>query len=164
MRIFIFILVLAAVTGAVSPAMAAPGGDPADIVAAYVDAMRRHDASPDLDIYSRATKDMLKTWNVNTGQMDNLVRDHQTCSAPESIVNTASSHAVVRYGVEERLCNPYFLVMENGGWKLDLTMMQNGIRFNHRNQWHFVMGADHPYWFAFQDWRLDKHGFPHSAW
>lgn len=147
-----------------TPASAAQNGQPADVVDAYIDAMRQHDASPDLDIYSAATKDMLRNWHVNNAQMDNVVRDHKTCSAPDSYANQAGTHAVVRYGVDERLCNPYFLVMEDGAWRLDLTMMQSGIRFNNKNQWHFVMSAKHPYWFAFADWRIDDNGFPHPAW
>lgn len=137
---------------------------PEQVIQAYIAAMKRHDASRDLPIYSRKTREMMRDWNVNRGQMDNVVRTHASCSAPQSFIKTGGTHAVVRYGVDQRKCNPYFLVMEDNAWRLDLTMMRDGIRFNHRNQWHFVMDAQHPYWFAFEDWRLDEHGFPHPAW
>ena len=107
---------------------------------------------------------MLKNWRVNNGQMDNVVRDHKLCSAPDSFGNNEQTLAVVRYGVDERRCNPYFLQFEDGAWRLDLTAMQKIIQFNQKNQWHFRLGQPNPYSFAFSDWRLDEYGFPHPAW
>ena len=80
------------------------------------------------------------------------------CSKTE--VRLQGNYGVVRYELSKRQCSPYFLQRENGAWKLDLTMMSDAIRFNHKNQWHFAMNVDHPYGFAFSDWRFDQHGFP----
>jgi S1-C subfamily serine protease len=41
-------------------------------------------------------------------------------------------------------------------------MMQRAIRFNHRNEWHFVPGSTHEYSDGFADLVLDDHGFPHE--
>ena len=64
--------------------------------------------------------------------------------------------------IPENDCQDPGRELEDGSWKLDLTMMTRALSFNHRNEWRFKMNIRHPYWFAFEDWRFDKHGFPHE--
>jgi hypothetical protein len=91
--------------------------------------------------------------------MDMVVKTYAKCTHQKTFIEN-NKLSVVRYRQEDRTCAPYFLIFENGGWKLDLTMMQKAIRFNHMNEWHFDRAATHPYGFAFQDWSFDTNGFP----
>lgn len=140
----------------------AASDSPLGTVEAYLAAMKRRDARPELPIYSADTREMLAGWTVTRAQMDNVARTYQPCPPPEARV-LAAGRAVLRYPPEERRCAPWFLVEEDGAWRLDLTMMQRALRFNHRNEWHFEPGASHEYAEAFSDWRFDRNGFPHPA-
>ena len=40
--------------------------------------------------------------------------------------------------------------------------LSSAIRFNHENQWRFQTPLPEHYRFAFDDWRIDRNGFPHS--
>jgi uncharacterized protein len=137
-------------------------GAPLATVQAYLDAMANRDARTDLPIYSEATRRMLADWTVTPAQMDNITRVYKACSAPELRRTPGSVHAVLRYPVGERRCAPWFLVLEGDEWRLDLTMMQKAIGFNHRNEWHFVAGITHDYSDTFADLVFDDHGFPHE--
>lgn len=132
---------------------------PEEVVAAYLAAMKDRNSNPDLPIYSEATKEMQKKWVVTAGQMDMLSRTYEKCASGNKDHVIGPTHAVVRYYAADRSCSPFFLVKENGEWKLDLTMMQKAIRFNHLNQWHFDMSVRHDYEFAFTDWSFDKNGY-----
>lgn len=138
------------------------GATPKDVVKAYLDAMAQRNSNPDLPIYTQETKQMLAGWTVTPAQMDNIVSAYRKCSPPAEFIDGQYGLSVLRYPVSERQCNPWFLRLESGSWKLDLTMMQTAIRFNHRNEWHFAQGWPGPYAFAFADLRLDSHGFPHE--
>ena len=133
-------------------------GGPLLVVQAYHRVMESGNARSDLSIFTRATQQMMKDWIVTPAQMRNMVNTYRKCSKTE--VRIQGNYGVVRYELSKRQCSPYFLQRENGAWKLDLTMMSDAIRFNHKNQWHFAMNVDHPYGFAFSDWRFDQHGFP----
>ncbi len=122
--------------------------------------MRSGNDRPDLAIYTRSTRDMLKEWLVTPAQMQNIVRTYRECGTARTL--THGGMAVVRYPMEKRRCAPWFLRREDNAWKLDLTMMQEALAFNHDNEWHFRAGAQHDYGFAFDDWRFDQHGFPHA--
>ena len=138
------------------------GSSPADTVQAYLKAMSNRDARPELPLYSKATRQMLAGWTVTPAQMDNIVSSYKKCGEPELRHPLDDQRAVLRYPVNERTCAPWFLVREDDAWRLDLTMMQQAIRFNNRNEWHFVPGVGHPYETAFDDLSLDKNGFPHE--
>lgn len=142
-----------------SKSIASNANSPEAVVAAYLAAMEARNSNPDLPIYSAATKEMQRKWVVTPAQMDMVARTFKKCTPQAAKIQ--GSRAVVRYAVHERECSPYFLVREDGEWKLDLTMMMKGIRFNHKNEWHFDMNAVHDYGFAFGDWKLDKNGYPH---
>ncbi len=134
---------------------------PQDTLAAYRTALEARNGNPDLPLYSRASREMMRRWTVTPAQMDNEAKSIRRC--PPAQLKALAGHAVLRRPVEARQCPPYFFILEDDAWRLDLTMMQTAIRFNHRNEWHFVHGvAPHPYVFAFDDWRLDKNGYPHT--
>ncbi len=136
------------------------GLEPAQVVEAYHERMASRDARADLPLYSTDTVAMLREWVVTPAQMDNLVRTYRRCTLDS--VQIRSDAAVVRYVVGQRQCAPYFLRRESGAWKLDLTALSSAIRFNHENQWHFQLPLPDDYEFAFEDWRIDGSGFPHT--
>ena len=103
---------------------------------------------------------MLRRWTVTPAQMDNVVKTYRRCHAQTARIGPDSRYAVVRYPVRERACAPWFFQRAGGYWLLDLTMMQKAIRFGRGNAWRFDLGVDHPYRFAFTDWRFDRNGFP----
>ena len=133
---------------------------PEATLASYMDAMRTRNASPNLDIYSRETSAMLTAWVMTPAQMDNVERSYRDCAAQPVIYDRPRHRAVIRYRIEDRPCSPWFFVFENGRWRLDLTMMQDAIRFGGGNAWRLAPNIAHPYTFAFQDWRFDPNGFP----
>jgi len=132
---------------------------PEEVVGKYIDAMQNYNADPNLDIYTDATKNMMRNWRVTKGQMKNIVNTYKKCRVLDRKIN--GNLAVVRYPVNDRKCSPFFLMKENKLWKLDLTMMQTSIIFNHKNLWRFK-NRDHKYMFAFSDWSFDRNGYPHS--
>lgn len=146
------------------PDVAPAANDPRMVLAAYRDAMERRNGNPGLSIYTRETRAFLGRRVMTPAQMDNEAQKLKEC--PEAALKVDAGHAVLRYPVALRQCPPYFFRIEDGEWRLDLTMMSKAIRFNHRNQWHFDAQYHldgRPYSFAFTDWRVDRHGFPHTA-
>ena len=136
------------------------GLPPLQIVETYHERMANRDARADLSLYSAGTVAMLREWIVTPAQMDNVARTYRDCTVDG--VRIDSQVAVVRYQVGERQCAPYFLRREADAWKLDLTALSSAIRFNHANQWRFQTPLPDDYRFAFEDWRIDRNGFPHA--
>ncbi len=114
-------------------------GKPADTVNAYIHAMQQGNSRPDLDIYSKASRQMLKEWVVTKAQMRNVVRDHRTCTGERSFIE--AQKAVVVYDAQSGVCNPYLLRKEGGQWRIDFAYMQKIIRFDTNNHWHMPWGA-----------------------
>jgi len=139
---------------------ALPASTPAATLAAYFAAMAARNASPDLALYTPATRRMLRGWTVTPAQMDNVVKTYRACSPEPARVGPDGARAVIRYPVAQRACAPFFFEQIGGAWALDLTMMQRAIRFGRTNAWHFDPSVDHPYRFAFADWHFDANGFP----
>lgn len=135
---------------------------PRAVLDAYIEAMRSRNDNPDLPIYGAASRRMLAGWTVTPAQMDNAVRSFVQCNTHPTRLFANHERAVIRYPVAVRACHPWFFVREQGAWRLDLTVMQNLIRFGRDNSWHFVKPdiAENPYGFAFVDWRLDRRGYP----
>lgn len=146
--------------GTASPAA---GDGPRDTLAAYFAAMDARNADPELDLYTPATREMLRGWAVTPAQMDNIVRSYRACHDEAPRFGPEGRRAVIRYPVAERSCAPWFFEKLAGAWRLDLTMMQRAIRFGRSNAWRLEPGVRHPYGFAFEDWRFDAHGFPRRA-
>jgi len=140
----------------------AGGETPLRAVEAYLAAMRARNGSPDLELYSRDTRRMLRGWVMTPAQMDAVAAAYRRCPAGAASLDEQRGRAVVRYPVEARLCAPWFLVHEEGLWRLDLANAQRVLHFGAGNAWHFATGEEHPYAFAFADWRVDRQGFPHA--
>jgi uncharacterized protein len=113
--------------------------------------MKKRDGRPDLPLYSKARRAMMANWAVTPAQMDNVVKTFATCPQAELKIIPGDKLAVLRYPPAERECSPWFLVREDGMWKLDLTMMQRALRFNNRNQWRFDPKVSHEYKPAFAE-------------
>lgn len=141
-------------------AMPGAGRTPRETLAAYFAAMDARNGDPDLEIYTPATRDMLRGWTMTPAQMDNVVRSYRACHGGAPRVGPQGRRAVIRYPIAERACAPWFFEKIDGVWHLDLTMMQRAIRFGRSNAWRFDPGIEHPYDFAFADWIFDAHGFP----
>jgi uncharacterized protein len=139
---------------------APPANTPEQALQAYFAAMDTRNASPDLAFYTPATRDMLRGWTITRAQMDQVVETYRGCSAQPPKSDPTGSLAVIRYPIAERSCAPFFFENIDGAWALDLTMMQRAIRFGRTNAWRFDQSIDHPYRFAFTDWRFDENGFP----
>lgn len=130
-------------------------------VAAYLDAMRARNERPDLDLYTPETRTLLREWTMTPAQMDHIVGVYGRC--PSAEIRRQGARAVVRYPASARRCAPWFLERQDGHWRLDLAATQRWIRFNHQNQWRFAPRPPEAYRFAFEDWRFDRHGFPHAG-
>ncbi len=135
---------------------------PAETLRRYFAALDQRNGDPNLDLYTPATRHMLRSWQTTETQMANLVNTFQLCRAEEARINSGRRFAVIRYPVDQRQCSPWFFEFIDGAWALDLTMMQRAIRFGQNNAWRFERNADHPYEFAFVDWTFDSQGFPVS--
>jgi uncharacterized protein len=140
---------------------AASGDSPEATLEAYFAAMRARNGRPDLDVYTRETRAMLAARVVTPAQMDSIVRSYRSCRPEAARRDDRQRLAVIRYRVSERSCAPWFFVREGERWRLDLVAMRDLLRFGRNNAWHFSDGSEHAYRFAFTDWRLDAHGFPH---
>jgi uncharacterized protein len=131
-------------------------------VEAYLAAMRARNGSSDFALYSRDTRRMLRDWVTTPAQMDAVAAAYGRCPAGAARLDPANGRAVVRYSVTACPCAPWFLVREEGRWRLDLANAQRALRFGAGNSWHFATGEEHPYAFGFSNWRIDRHGFPHA--
>ena len=138
----------------------ANGASSVAILSEYFARMQNRDANPELDIYTPATRRMLREWTMTPAQFDNVVKTYRRCSAQAERVDASGRLSVIRYPARQRQCAPWFFEKINGRWALDLTMMQKAIRFGRDNSWHFELGVEHPYEYAFTDWTFDAYGFP----
>lgn len=134
---------------------------PAGVLDLYKSSLEARDANPHKRFFTLETQLMMSKWMVTPAQMDNEARNIKKCLPGRSFIN--GDLAVVRFAIAERQCVPYFFRSLNGRWALDLTMMQNAIRFNHENAWHFDVNYSYlngPYSFAFSDLIFDRNGYP----
>ncbi len=138
----------------------AEGLTPLEVVQAYHQALADKNASPSLDIYSQQTKVMRKQWVVTEAQMASELAAYQQCVVDRVIELKDHTLAVVRYKVDQRRCAPYYLVREEGQWKLDFVAMSKTIRYNIDNEWHVEMSVPTPYNEAYDDWSFNKNGYP----
>ncbi|MCG6909467.1 MAG: TPM domain-containing protein [Deltaproteobacteria bacterium] len=137
-----------------------PGKTPSQTLEKCRQVLELHIKDPDLGIYSPQTREFFRQWVVTDAQQDNARKGLEK-SLPAADVRVQGDLAVIRFPVENRGAAPYFFIKGDQGWMIDFRGMNRSIRFNHKNQWHFVK-TDHPYMFAFSDLRFDKHGFPHK--
>ena len=126
-----------------------PGSSPADTVTTYLAAMAAHEGSPDLDLYTDASRERMAGRTMGPGPMDTLVRTYGACPAPEA--REQGDYAVVEHPGEDGCCSPWFLERgADGLWRLDFVAMGEAIRFDDHNQWRIAnRAALGPYAFAF---------------
>lgn len=138
------------------------GAAPREVLAAYHRAMAARNDSPKLEIYSRATRDMLADWVVTPAQMDNMARSLANCPVARELTDDTGRRAVLRAPLAERGCPPYFLVREADAWRLDLVAMRRSVRFGRDNSWRLEAEALGPYRFGFAGLVFDSRGYPRS--
>lgn len=124
----------------------------------YLSALAKGDGRPDLRIYTAESRRFLEAHAPAPEQLAAVVETYRLCPAPQ--VKRQGDLVVLRFPKQQRRCAPYFLRREEGAWKLDLSTMARAIRYNQRGQWHLLRNVEHPYRFAFRDWRFDYYGFP----
>jgi uncharacterized protein len=138
----------------------AAGRSPEETLGRYLAAMAARNGDPGLPLYTDATQGLLRNWVMTPAQMSNVARTYRGCTSEPARKDASGDLAVIRYPAAQRQCAPWFFRRGARGWALDLTMMQKAIRFGRSNAWRFDPAADHPYRFAFADWRFDGNGFP----
>jgi hypothetical protein len=138
---------------------------PEEIMITYFDHMQARNNSPDLPIYSKATRIMLMQTPLTDTQMQKVVMTLRRCPLPPVIINNRLDKlAVLSHPIEARNCPPFFFVLEKNSWKLDLVTFNELIRFNKLGDWHFVEGFNphnSEYKAYFKQWVFDKRGFPY---
>lgn len=148
------------VGGSAKASATAAGPSPEITLGRYLSAMESRNGDPGLALYTAETRGMLRNWVMTPAQMTNVARTYRNCTAERARTDPTENLAVIRYPASQRQCAPWFFRRGESGWALDLTMMQSAIRFGRSNAWRFDLAADHPYGFAFADWRFDGNGFP----
>lgn len=136
------------------------GAKPEDVVALYHKSLVEGNTAYDLPIYSKSAQEMRKTWVVTPAQMKNELNAYKACNIDKIAVLNGEKNAVVRYKIDQHQCAPYFLVKEDGAWRLEFNTMMKHIRFGIDNAWHFDMRQKIPYADAFTDWQFNRNGFP----
>jgi len=129
------------------------GNSPQATLDASLQAMPSKNADTTLQVYSAATRAMLKQWVMTTAQMDNLVTTYRDCRPSTQLVDATGSLAVIRYPLERRQCSPWFFAREDDVWRLDLVTQQKRNGFGRDNSWHLNRNtaSNNHYGFAFQD-------------
>ncbi|MFA7276598.1 MAG: TPM domain-containing protein [Pseudobdellovibrionaceae bacterium] len=141
----------------------AKGLTPEQVVESYHQSLAEGNAAANLDIFSSATQELRKKWVITKAQMRTELNTYKNCIVQRSPADMETGIAVVYYEVEKRKCAPYFLVLEEGEWKLDFVTMMEVVRFNNKNEFHFVFDRPPPHLILFNEWRLNKDGYPWPA-
>jgi hypothetical protein len=134
-----------------------PQHTPIDSLTVYMRLLRNKIKDPDLALYTPETRKFLSRWVVTDAQQENELSRLERASIDRVLI--AGNKAVIRFPSGQRTMPPYFLEKNGSGWAFDFAAMNNLIRMNHKNMWHFV-SRDHPYMFGFADWRFDLNGYP----
>jgi len=145
---------------------------PLDLLRRYLDeVLRPYNTNPDLGLYSKATREFFRKHTVTEINMDNEIRFLTPCMAGKTEkISPDGRHAVLLNEPlqDHRACSPYFFIMEDGIWRLDIATMADVLRFNRTMEWHFDMKKRLEdeglyYAFAFDGWQFDRYGFPHPV-
>ncbi|HUP41580.1 MAG TPA: TPM domain-containing protein [Thermoanaerobaculia bacterium] len=122
---------------------------------AFLETNRRRIKDPDLGLYDEAARERMRGTVTDAGQ-DHVARLY---AGREPVVRREGDRAVILFpdDPDHRLA-PWFFHRTTEGWRLDGAVVPEVVAYNHRNQWRFRR-RDHPYMFAFHDFRFDEHGF-----
>ncbi len=122
----------------------------------FLEIQERRVKDPGLGLYTGASRQLLaRRPNSDAGQ-DHLVRLY--AGQPYEIRERGDRAAVVFPDDRDHLLAPWFFRRDAAGWRFDGGILPTLIGYNHRNQWRFL-ATDHPYAFAFADYRIDSKGF-----
>ncbi|XKE45123.1 TPM domain-containing protein [Halomonas organivorans] len=136
------------------------GATPRQVLASYRRAMARRNDNPRLAIYARETRRLLAGRLMTPAQMDNVARSLAACPVVEERRAPGGRRVVLLAAAGERRCPPYFLVRQDGAWRLDLAAMSRAVRFDQRNRWHLAAGTLGAYGFAFEGAAREPQGPP----
>ena len=142
---------------------------PLDVLKKYLEALKKHNTNPNLDIYTKETQRFFADHTVTKINQDNEVRFLSPCmNSKQTKYSNDGLHAVVMNDpVKQRTCSPYFFKKEQGKWRLDIATMAQILRFNVPMQWHFdlknrLKKEAKYYAFAFDGYWFDSNGYPHT--
>jgi len=151
--------------------VAAESGDtPERVLRKYLQVLKNHNRNPDLEIYSKATREFFRKWTVTEINMNNEVRFLSPCIDRQQTLFAPDGRHAVRLVLppdKHRTCSPYYFLKEDGKWRLDIATMAKSLRFNQTMEWHFDLekrleGEGLHYAFAFDGYWFDRNGFPHT--
>ena len=147
-------------TVAAAPGAWLPQSSPEQSLALYMRLLRDKIKDPNLALFTPHSRQFFARWVVTDAQQDNEL--HRLERAKIDKVVIAGNRAVIRFPLSDRTQPPYFLQQDGNGWAFDFAAMNDAIRMNHQNMWHFV-SQKHDYMFAFVDWTFDANGFPRAT-
>lgn len=135
-------------------------GSPFQVYSAFIHSMRSFDANSKLSFYSTASQYIFKGQPLSRDDMARFVRLDENCPPAEVKILKDQHHAIMRYPIVARECTPYFFIVENNTWTMDMTMDRRVIKVDAFNRWLMVQGIRHPYEEGFSDWLFDAFGYP----
>lgn len=121
----------------------------------FLELNRRRIKDPELGIYDAGSRERMRGVVTDAGQ-DHIARLYGDARPTFRIRGDRA--AVVFLDDPNHLLAPWFFRRTADGWQLDGGILPGLVRYNHKNQWRFTR-LDHPYRFAFEDFRFDEHGF-----
>ena len=133
---------------------------PTEIVSEYLRMLMMNNSSYDLPIYSQASKTFRRNNPLTPAQMQSELAAHKVCNIYKEVILDEGLAAVL-YDIHQRHCSPYFLVFENGGWKMDIPTTVNRILIDAKQGWYLDMARPTVYANTLLDWQFDKSGVPH---
>jgi hypothetical protein len=133
---------------------------PTEIVSEYLRVLMMNNSSYDLPIYSQASKTFRRNHILTKDQMQSELLAHKVCDIYKEVILDEGLAAVL-YDINQRHCSPYFLVFENGGWKMDIPTTVNHILIDAKQEWYLDMIRPTVYANTLLDWQFDKNGVPH---
>ncbi len=111
--------------------------------------------NPELDLFTDASKALLRKSRPGHGQAA-IAKLYET-ARPDIRIRGDLAAVVFLEDRDYRLA-PWFFRKERKGWQFDGGVLPELIGFNQKNQWFFKT-ADHPYAWAFEDYRIDENGW-----
>ncbi len=133
---------------------------PRATLAAYLSLLDAGDLD-DMSLYTVGTVAFFNTWPRSVTQMANEARSIRDCGYGEVVMEVDRAVILGPRGMAD--CNPYFLALEGGAWKLDFVTMSEVLRFDEDGRWGF-RPPNRPdttaYGFAFAGRRFDARGYP----
>lgn len=121
----------------------------------FLEVNRRHIKDPEIGLYDDAAKGLMRGVSTDAGQ-DQITQRYS--GQAYTVRQQGDRAAIVFRDDPNNLLAPWFFRRTSAGWQLDGSMYPEVIGYNHMNQWFFKR-RDHPYRFAFSDYRFDQHGF-----